>query len=112
MPLRQRNPTFRTAKPLTALAYAVLVTLVPVQHALQESVVAKQSIEANHSDDCPRLHAGPACLVAALSLLAMPTVQPRPEFVPLSAARTPGEPVERLGSSSFRSAYHSRAPPL
>jgi len=109
---RQRHPDFRAAKPLTALVYAALVTMVPVQHALEESVVAVPSIEANHSDDCPRLHAGPACLSAALSLLAMPTVRPRLGVSPLSADRAPEEPVGRLDRSLFLYAYHSRAPPL
>jgi hypothetical protein len=51
-------------------------------------------------------------LVVALSLLAMPTVRPRPGVLPVSADRTSGEPAGRIDSWSFLHAYRSRAPPL
>jgi hypothetical protein len=96
---------------LTALMYAAVVTWLPIHHAMAEVLSAQASVESEHSRQCPRIHAVPACMVGGGTHIAPPAEAQSASFAPPAEDRPAFQATHRLSSSPFRHSHRSRAPP-
>ncbi len=106
-PTRRRLPS----AVLAAVLYAASAVVVPVVHARTEVLRSTSEVEAQHTQQCPRIHAEASCLVC--SAFQFPTPLPR---VLADAAPDRVYPTGRVGETSTvsregPSQHFVRAPP-
>ncbi|MBI2536496.1 MAG: hypothetical protein HYW06_05940 [Gemmatimonadetes bacterium] len=96
---------------IAAVLYAASAVVVPVVHARTEVLRSTSEVEAQHTQQCPRLHAEASCLVC--STFQFPTPLPRVLAHASSDRVCPtGGPRETLTLSREGPSQHLvRAPP-
>lgn len=96
---------------LAAALYAASAVVVPVVHARTEVLRSTSEVEAQHTSQCPRIHAEASCLVC--STFQFPTPLPR---VLADAGPGRGDPTGGVGETAAvtregPSQHSVRAPP-
>jgi len=96
---------------IAAVLYAASAVVVPMVHARSEVLRSASEVEAQHTEQCPRIHAEATCLVC--STFQFHTPLPRalagagPERLCPTATTPPAPTVSREGPSQ----HLVRAPP-
>jgi len=96
----------------TVVVYAAGVAVLPAAHAAVEQLWSDRSVEAEHSDSCPTLHAGAVCT----ALAGLGHGQPGGSPQKIHIAGTPAADDQPLADEWFAAPPSkrpdARAPPL
>lgn len=110
-PLSRPMARRRLSAVIAAALYAASAIVVPLAHARSEVLRSTSEVEAQHTEQCPRIHAEATCLVC--STFQFPTPLPR---VLADSGPDRGSPTGRLGETATvrrdgPSPHYVRGPP-